>query len=64
MMSVDEFDRLRGRRHIVLDAVALSDDILAEMQQVADKHPADDADLGLVGGLMEEEGGRQPAKPR
>lgn len=52
ILSIDEFDRLRGRRPVVLDAVRLSDDVVAEMRQIADAHSVSDADLGPVGGLF------------
>jgi len=57
MMSVDEFDRLRARRHLVLRAAGLSDDIIAEMQRIADEHPSGDDDLTLLGGLLDDDGG-------
>ncbi len=64
MMSVDEFDRLRGRRHIVLHAAEMSEDMLSEMRRIADEHPIGDAGLRLSGGLLEEGGGSTDPKPR
>ena len=55
MMSVDEYDRLRARRHLVLHAAEFSDGIIAEMSRIADEHPVDEADLGIMGGLLDEE---------
>ena len=54
MMSVDEFDRLRARRHLVLYAAELSNEIVAEMNRIAEEYPIDDADLGLMGGLLDD----------
>jgi prevent-host-death family protein len=64
IMSIDEFDRLRGRRHTVLDAAEFSEDILAEMRKIAEAHPVDDSDLGLVGGLLQEDEESSGPKPR
>jgi PHD/YefM family antitoxin component YafN of YafNO toxin-antitoxin module len=55
MMSVDEFDRLRGHRHLVLHAAGMSEDIVAEMTRIADEYPVDDANLVLMGGLLDDE---------
>jgi PHD/YefM family antitoxin component YafN of YafNO toxin-antitoxin module len=61
MMSLDEFDRLRGRRHTVLNAAALSEDVLAEMRRIADEYPVEDSEIKLIGGLLEEDiGSRTP----
>jgi prevent-host-death family protein len=57
IMSLDEFDRLRGRRHTVLEAVELSEDILSEMRRIADEHPVAEADLVILGGLLDEDNG-------
>jgi len=64
MMSLDEFERLRGRRHTVLDAANLSDDVLESLQRIADDNPCDDAELKLLGGLLESEGTKASSPPR
>jgi PHD/YefM family antitoxin component YafN of YafNO toxin-antitoxin module len=38
MMSLDEFDRLRGRRRTVLNTAELSEDVLAEIRRIAKEH--------------------------
>jgi hypothetical protein len=64
MMSLDEFDRLRGRRHTVLDAVGLSDDVLAELRRIAAEYPVEDSEIKLVGGLLEGDNGTPSHSPR
>jgi len=64
MMSLDEFDRLRGRRHTVLDAAELSEDVLAEMRRLADEHPTDASEMALLGGLLDDESTSRPPIPR
>jgi len=59
MMSLYEFDRLRGRRHTALDGVQLSEDLLSEMRRIAEECPVDDADLKLLGGLLDEDASGQ-----
>ena len=54
VLSIDEFERLRGRGHTVLHAAELSEGILAGLQQIADEFPVEDADLNLIGGLLDE----------
>lgn len=56
MMSVDEFERLRGRRHAALSSVTLSDDILSEMQRIADEYPGEEPELegGLLNGAKDQ----------
>jgi hypothetical protein len=63
MMSLDEFDRLRGRRHTVLNAAALSEDVLAEMRRIADEYPVEDSEIKLIGGLLEEDIGSRTPSP-
>lgn len=67
MMSIEEYDRIGGRQHLVLDAVELSDDIIADLRAIADRHQIADEDLGLVGGLLNEdaegEGSAGPKTP-
>jgi prevent-host-death family protein len=64
IVSVNEFDRLRSRRHVVLQAAELSEDIIAEMTRIADQHPVDDADMGLMGGLLNDETASRGPEPR
>jgi PHD/YefM family antitoxin component YafN of YafNO toxin-antitoxin module len=52
MMSVDAFERLRNPPYPVLDAVTLSEDILAEIASIAAEHPADSNETALLGGLL------------
>lgn len=54
IMSLDEFDRLRGRRHRVLEAAVLSDDILDGLQRLSDENPPSGVEPELLGGLLDE----------
>ena len=65
VMSVDEYDRLHGRRRVVFDAADISEEILDDLRSMANAHPVDENDLRLIGGLVEDEtpdGSRGPAK--
>ncbi len=62
MLSIDEFDRMRGRRHTVLQAARFSDDLLAEMREIAGSCPSEDSEPDLIGGLLDETAG--PAESR
>jgi hypothetical protein len=64
IMSLDEFDRLRGRRHTVLNTAELSEDVLAEMRRIASEHPVEVSDIKLVGGLLEGDVGSRTPSPR
>lgn len=55
MMSLDEFDRLQGRRHLVMDSADFSPSVLAEMQRIAHEYDEYDGDLELLGGLLDED---------
>jgi prevent-host-death family protein len=53
MMSVEEFDRLRGRRHFALEPLEPSASVLDRLQEIADAYPVSDDDLKLQGGLLD-----------
>jgi len=61
MMSLDEFNHLRGCRHAVVNAVELSEDVLSELRRIVGNHPDDDADIKLLGGLLDDDIGSQKA---
>ena len=52
-MSLDEFNRLRGRKHQLLEAMRFSDEVMEELQRIADESPADASEPRLLGGLLE-----------
>jgi prevent-host-death family protein len=54
MMSVEEFDRLRRRRHFALAPLEFSQSVLDRLQGIADAYPVADEDLKLQGGLLDE----------
>ena len=55
VMSVDEFDRLHGRRRVVFDASDISDEVLDDLRSMANAHPVDENDRKLIGGLVDDE---------
>jgi prevent-host-death family protein len=55
VMSVDEFDRLQGRRRAVFDASEISEEVLDDLRAMANAYPVHEEDLGLVGGLVDDE---------
>lgn len=55
VMSVDEFDRLQGRRRVVFDASEISEAVLDDLRSMANAHPVHEDDLKLVGGLVDDE---------
>ena len=54
-MSVDEFDRLQGRRRAVFDASEISESVLDDLRSMANAYPVHEDDLKLVGGLVGDE---------
>jgi prevent-host-death family protein len=65
IMSVDEFDRMRNRQRAVFNAVDIPDEVLAGLKELSERHPVAVADLGLMGGLLDDETkGPTGAKPR
>lgn len=53
IMSVDEFDRLRNRRRTAMNVADIPEDLTAELEAIASKHPVAEGDLGLLGGLLD-----------
>jgi|GEM_PF-2943403 len=52
VMSVDEFDRLQGRRRAVFDASDISESVLNDLRAMANAYPVREEDLNLAGGLL------------
>ena len=64
LMSMDAFDRLRSTRNAVLSAVEIPNDMRAELEAMAARHPTAPEELGLMGGLLDPEtDAPPPAKP-
>ncbi|MCA3267816.1 MAG: type II toxin-antitoxin system Phd/YefM family antitoxin [Azospirillum sp.] len=58
IMSVDEFDRMRNRQRSVLNSVDIPDEVTAGLQEIAARHPVSIDELGLIGGLLDDDTGQ------
>lgn len=60
MMSMEEFQRMQGGRHLLLESAHFSDDLMTELRQIAEQYPVPEEEMVLLGGLLEANTDRPP----